>query len=46
MLVLINSFLLCVKWEEDIDNDDDESKNSTLNATLEETYYNDTSDQV
>lgn len=46
VLVLINSFLLCVKWEEDIDNDDDEAKNSTQNATFEETYYNDTSDQV
>jgi hypothetical protein len=31
VLVLFNSFLLCVKWEEDIDNDDDDNNNNNNN---------------
>ena len=47
VLVLFNSFLLCVKWEEDIDNDDDDNNgnlisngdnNYTLNAATGRTY--------
>ena len=50
VLVLFNSFLLCVKWEEDIDDDDEndhysDDENYTINAATGR-MYNQTLDQI
>lgn len=49
VLVLFNSFLLCVKWEEDIDDDDENDdyndENYTTNAATGR-MYNQTLDQI
>jgi len=54
VLVLFNSFLLCVKWEEDIDNDDDDNNNNsnsnndnyTMNAATGRSFNNNSLEQV